>query len=110
MTDHDEAQAQLVPQPDPALRRLDRFMGTWTMERAVGGFQREEHQGRASYLEAFRLRGHAEAGETTRPPRGGAAVSMSASEDPDPWHEGFEETGGGLRQMRGTDMLSHGGE
>jgi hypothetical protein len=27
----DETQAQL-PAPDPALRRLDRFVGTWTME------------------------------------------------------------------------------
>ena len=27
----DETQAQL-PTPDPALRRLDRFVGTWAME------------------------------------------------------------------------------
>jgi len=27
----DETQAQL-PTPDPALRRLDRFVGTWRME------------------------------------------------------------------------------
>ncbi len=31
MSDYD-AQAQQGPKPDPALKRLDRFVGTWSME------------------------------------------------------------------------------
>jgi hypothetical protein len=28
----DDTQAQQLPRPDPALRRLDRFVGTWKTE------------------------------------------------------------------------------
>jgi hypothetical protein len=44
----DEAQAQL-PAPDPALRRLDRFVGTWSMEGHLVGSDEITIKGEATY-------------------------------------------------------------
>ena len=38
-----------MPTPDPALRRLDRFVGTWTMEGHLVGSSEYNIDGRASY-------------------------------------------------------------
>jgi hypothetical protein len=43
-----EAQGQL-PTPDPALRRLDRFVGTWSMEGHLVGSTENNIKGRATY-------------------------------------------------------------
>jgi hypothetical protein len=48
MSDHD-AQAQQAPRPDRALKRLDRFVGTWTMEGHLVGSNENNIQGQASY-------------------------------------------------------------
>jgi Protein of unknown function (DUF1579) len=42
----DEAQ---LPTPDPALKRLDRFVGTWRMEGRLVGSDETNVQGRATY-------------------------------------------------------------
>jgi hypothetical protein len=42
------AQGQL-PTPDPALKRLDRFVGTWTMEGHLVGSDENNIKGRATY-------------------------------------------------------------
>jgi hypothetical protein len=44
----DETQPQL-PTPDPALRRLDRFVGTWSMEGHLVGSDDTTITGRATY-------------------------------------------------------------
>jgi hypothetical protein len=44
----DETQAQL-PAPDPALRRLDRFVGTWSMEGHLVGSGDITIRGQATY-------------------------------------------------------------
>jgi hypothetical protein len=44
----DETQAQL-PAPDPALRRLDRFVGTWSMEGHLVGSDDTTVKGQAIY-------------------------------------------------------------
>jgi Protein of unknown function (DUF1579) len=44
----DEAQGQM-PTPDPALRRLDRFVGTWSMEGHLVGSSENNIKGRATY-------------------------------------------------------------
>ena len=44
----DETQAQL-PAPDPALRRLDRFVGTWSMEGHLIGSDDTTIQGQATF-------------------------------------------------------------
>jgi hypothetical protein len=49
MSDQAEAQPQQMPQPDPALRRLDRFVGTWSMEGHLVGSTDNNIKGRASY-------------------------------------------------------------
>ena len=38
-----------LPQPDPALRRLDRLVGTWTMEGNLGRLRGEEHPRRPAH-------------------------------------------------------------
>jgi hypothetical protein len=47
MADND-TQPQM-PSPDPALRRLDRFVGTWTMEGHLVGSSESNIKGQASY-------------------------------------------------------------
>ena len=47
MADND-AQGQL-PTPDPALKRLDRFVGTWSMEGHLVGSSESNIKGRATY-------------------------------------------------------------
>jgi Protein of unknown function (DUF1579) len=44
----DETQAQ-APNPDPALRRFDRFVGTWTMEGHLVGSDETNITGEATY-------------------------------------------------------------
>jgi uncharacterized protein DUF1579 len=44
----DETQAQL-PAPDPALRRLDRFVGTWSMEGHLVGSDDIDIKGQATF-------------------------------------------------------------
>jgi hypothetical protein len=48
MSDYD-AQAQQGPQPDPALKRLVRFVGTWSMEGNLVGSSENNIKGKASY-------------------------------------------------------------
>src|SRR5687767_11062964 len=48
MSDYDE-QAQQGPKPDPALKRLDRFVGTWSMEGHLVGSTETNVKGQASY-------------------------------------------------------------
>jgi hypothetical protein len=48
MADYD-AQPQQGPKPDPALQRLDRFVGTWTMEGHLVGSSESNIRGRTSY-------------------------------------------------------------
>jgi len=48
MSDYD-AQAQQAPKPDPALKRLDRFVGTWSMEGHLVGSSENNIKGQASY-------------------------------------------------------------
>ena len=43
-----EAQGEM-PTPDPALRRLDRFVGTWSMEGHLLGSSENNIKGRATY-------------------------------------------------------------
>ena len=43
-----EAQGEM-PTPDPALRRLDRFVGTWSMEGHLLGSTENNIKGRATY-------------------------------------------------------------
>jgi Protein of unknown function (DUF1579) len=43
-----EAQGQM-PTPDPALKRLDRFVGTWSMEGHLVGSSEKNIKGRATY-------------------------------------------------------------
>jgi hypothetical protein len=38
-----------LPQPDPALKRLDRFVGTWTMEGNLVGSDEKTIKGEATY-------------------------------------------------------------
>jgi hypothetical protein len=44
----DDTQAQ-IPQPDPALKRLDRFVGTWSMEGHLVGSDEANIRGQATY-------------------------------------------------------------
>jgi hypothetical protein len=44
----DSVQPQM-PTPDPALKRLDRFIGTWSMEGHLVGSSENNIKGRASY-------------------------------------------------------------
>src|SRR5687767_8527226 len=37
------------PQPDPALRRLDRFVGTWTMEGNLVGSEEKNIRGETTF-------------------------------------------------------------
>lgn len=48
MSDYDE-QAQQAPTPDPALKSLDRFVGTWSMEGHLVGSSENNIKGQASY-------------------------------------------------------------
>jgi hypothetical protein len=48
MSDYDE-QAQQTPKPDPALERLDPFIGTWSMEGHLVGSSENNIRGQASY-------------------------------------------------------------
>ncbi len=45
-----EAQPQGLPQPDPALRRLDKLVGSWTMKGHLIGSDQENIVGRATFL------------------------------------------------------------
>jgi hypothetical protein len=45
----DDAQAQQMPKPDSALKRLDRFVGTWSMEGHYVGSSENNIKGHASY-------------------------------------------------------------
>ncbi|HJV04916.1 MAG TPA: hypothetical protein VJ868_06610, partial [Actinomycetota bacterium] len=38
-----------LPRPDPALQRLDRFVGTWSMEGNLVGSDESNIKGRSSY-------------------------------------------------------------
>jgi hypothetical protein len=48
MSDYD-APAPQAPKPDPALKRLDRFVGTWSMEGHLVGSSENNIKGQASY-------------------------------------------------------------
>lgn len=48
MPDEDAEQQQL-PTPDPALKRLERFVGTWTLEGHFAGSSDSNIKGQASY-------------------------------------------------------------
>ena len=48
MSDYD-AQSQQGPRPDPALKRLDPFVGTWKMEGHLVGSNENNIIGQASY-------------------------------------------------------------
>ena len=48
MSDHDE-QAQQAPTPNPALKSLDRFVGTWSMEGHLVGSSENNIKGQANY-------------------------------------------------------------
>jgi hypothetical protein len=48
MSEYD-AQTQQGPQPDPALKRLDRFVGTWSMEGHLVGSSENNIKGQTSY-------------------------------------------------------------
>jgi hypothetical protein len=43
------ADAQQTPQPDPALRRLDRLVGTWTMEGNLAGSNDKNIRGETTF-------------------------------------------------------------
>ena len=45
----DEAQAQQMPKPDPALKRLDRFVGTWEMKGRTLNSKEDNVIGRAAF-------------------------------------------------------------
>jgi hypothetical protein len=45
---HDSAQPQMST-PEPALKRLDRFVGTWTMEGRLAGSSETTIKGQAGY-------------------------------------------------------------
>jgi hypothetical protein len=45
----DEAAAQQMPAPDPELKRLDRFVGTWNMQGHLVGSDETTITGRATY-------------------------------------------------------------
>jgi hypothetical protein len=40
---------QQLPQPDPALRRLDRLVGTWTMEGNLVGSDEQNIRGQMTF-------------------------------------------------------------
>jgi hypothetical protein len=46
---NDNAQPQGIPQPDPALKRLDRLVGTWSMKGHLIGSDEENIIGRATF-------------------------------------------------------------
>jgi hypothetical protein len=46
---NDNTQPQGIPQPDPALKRLDRFVGTWSMEGHLVGSSENNIKGQVSY-------------------------------------------------------------
>ncbi len=48
MSDYN-AQPQGMPQPDPALKRLDRLIGTWSMKGHLIGSHEENIIGRATF-------------------------------------------------------------
>jgi hypothetical protein len=48
MSDYDE-QAQQMPKPDAALKRLDKFVGTWEMKGRTLDSQEENVSGRVTY-------------------------------------------------------------
>jgi hypothetical protein len=43
------AQQSRLPTPDPALKRLDRFVGTWSMEGHLVGSKENDIKGEATY-------------------------------------------------------------
>jgi hypothetical protein len=47
--DTDETQQQGLPQPDPALKRLDRFVGTWDMKGRTIGSDVDDVSGRTTF-------------------------------------------------------------
>lgn len=47
--DNDNAQPQGLPQPHPALKRLDKMVGTWTMKGHLIGSEDENIIGRATF-------------------------------------------------------------
>jgi hypothetical protein len=49
MTTTNEEQPQGPPQPDPALRRLDKFIGSWTMRGHLIGSDDDNIVGHATY-------------------------------------------------------------
>jgi uncharacterized protein DUF1579 len=48
MSDYD-AQAQQAPKPDPALKRLDKFVGTWDMKGRILDSKQDNVFGRATF-------------------------------------------------------------
>jgi hypothetical protein len=46
---NDNPQAQGMPQPDPALKRLDRLVGTWSMKGHLIGSEEENIIGQATF-------------------------------------------------------------
>ncbi len=47
--DNTNTQPEGVPRPDPALKRLDRFVGTWSLEGHLVGSSDNNIKGQASY-------------------------------------------------------------
>ena len=47
--DNTKTQQEGVPRPDPALKRLDRFVGTWSMEGHLVGSNENNIRGQGSY-------------------------------------------------------------
>src|SRR6266545_8271592 len=46
---NDDAQAQQAPRPDPALRRLEKFIGTWKMKGRTLNSKEDNVVGRATF-------------------------------------------------------------
>ncbi|MCI0635153.1 MAG: DUF1579 domain-containing protein [Actinobacteria bacterium] len=49
MTDQEQEQAAQLPTPDPALERLDRFVGTWRMEGNLVGSDAKNIRGETTF-------------------------------------------------------------
>ncbi len=49
MVDNNSAQPQEMPQPDPALKRLDKLVGTWTMKGHLIGSDVDNIVGRTTF-------------------------------------------------------------
>jgi hypothetical protein len=47
--EHDEAQAMQMPAPDPALRKLDRYVGTWAMSGLTLGADEDDVVGTTTF-------------------------------------------------------------